>query len=122
VNLADCPRYPKARPDFMAPGPSVVISSKIDFAEEEEEESINTSNGGGKVYAVYESDKVLGQLYRAIDERVVFQDLQKQSSELVKDKISNQSVMQQVWSYVQKATAVIQWRHHLDWARDLQEK
>lgn len=106
----------------MAPGPSVVISNKIDFAEEEEEESINTSNGGGKVYAVYESDKVLGQLYRAIDERVVFQDLQKQSSELLKDNLSNQSVMQRVWSHVQKATAVIQWKHHLDWARDLQEK
>lgn len=106
----------------MASGPNVVIDSNITFVEEEDEGSFGSPNNGGKLYAVYKSGKVLGKLYRAIDERVVFQELQKQSSELLKDNLSNQSVMQRVWNHVQDATAVIQWRHHLDWAKDLQEK
>lgn len=124
VTLADCPKYPRARPDFMVSGANVVIDTKIKFVEEEDEEggSFGSSNDGGRSYAVYKSDKVLGKLYRAIDERVVFQQLQKQSSELAKDNLPNQSVMQRVWNYVQDATAVIQWKHHLDWARDIQEK
>ena len=107
----------------MASGANVVIDNKISFVEEEEDESsFAPSNDGGRSYFVYKSDKVLGKLYRAIDERVVFQELQKQSSDLAKDNLANQSVMQRVWNYVQGATAIIQWKHHLDWARDLQEK
>lgn len=106
----------------MVSGSNVVIDNNINFVEEEEEGGSFGSNDGARSYAVYESDKVLGKLYRAIDERVVFRQLQKQSSELAKENLSNQSVMQRVWNYVQDATAVIQWKHHLDWARDIQEK
>ena len=123
VDLTDCPKYPKARPDFMASGANVVIDKRISFVEEEDEEgNFGSANDGGRFNAVYESDKVLGKLYRAIDERVVFEELQKQSSELVKGKLSNQSIMQRVWNHVQGVTALIEWKHHLDWARDLQEK
>lgn len=106
----------------MASGPNVVVGNNISFVEEEDEGSFGPSNDGDKKYFVYVSGKVLGKLYRAIDERVVFRELQEHSSELVKGNFSNQSVMQRVWNHVQNVTAVIQWRHHLDWARDLQDK
>ncbi len=108
----------------MATGPHVVVEKEAIFLDEEprpDEDAIAALGDGRTQYRYYESQKVLGKLYRAIDEVAVFRELQKQSSSLGKDDLSSQSIMQRLWSYVQNETCLIQWRHHQDWARDIQE-
>lgn len=75
----------------------------------------------GRKFKFYESDKVLGKLYRAIDEREFLKALQRQAANATGDKPGGKGVLHGVWQYVLKETALIQWRHHIEWARDVRE-
>lgn len=70
-------------------------------------------------YRYYESDKVLGKLYRAIDERKIFQEMQARSR---KDgDLDGSTLMYAVWEYVQKRCQLIQWGHKVEGARSLRD-
>ncbi|EPE07136.1 rna-dependent rna polymerase [Ophiostoma piceae UAMH 11346] len=83
ADLRNLPKV-KYRPDFLSPGPIVHIYSKadinmddflVDNANEEDE-----GDGGfsAPAYKFYPSDKILGTLYRTIDERQVWvNDIQR---------------------------------------------
>lgn len=66
-------------------------------------------------YRYYESQKILGKLYRAIDEREVFEHVKHRS--LYPDISSQSTVINAVWEHVQRKCAVFQWEHHREWAR-----
>ena len=115
------PKYPKARPDFLAPGPRVLVDRAVVFEEEEEpdgeynDELQDVASYEAPQIRYYESNKVLGQLYRQIDEHHFFQEIQKQST-------TGKSLADAIWRHVEEKVALIQWQHWLDFAKDIKEK
>lgn len=77
------PKTGRWRPDFEAPGPHVNIQKKdgisfevpIDRELDDGDDDDDFTN-----YRYYESDKVLGKLYRAIDEREIFTQIQQRAT------------------------------------------
>lgn len=121
--MTRAPQYPRWRPDFEAPGPHIVIEQKkkISFLEplnrdpnEETDEDDDI-----RVYRYYESDKILGKLYRAIDEKKIFKENQDRSRAGGDPQIS--TIIQTVWEHVQNKCKIA-WEHKKDWARDVRER
>lgn len=123
------PRYSRCRPDFMAPGPHVTIIKKeaIAFAEENPLEGEHGDEDDVQGFRYYPSEKINGKLYRAIDEREVFKDIQRlgipETGSGGKSRIdySNTYLMDQVWNLVTRRCKSLQWHHHLEWARDIRD-
>lgn len=75
VDLRELPRADRFRPDFLAPGPEahVLDLSAIELdkyiLEEEEEDSYSSPR-----HRYYRSEKILGRLYRAINEQDIWND------------------------------------------------
>ncbi|CAK7203059.1 hypothetical protein SEUCBS139899_005788 [Sporothrix eucalyptigena] len=82
AELKDLPKANHYRPDFLSPGPIVQIYSHKDIdldqlmTEEEEEDEEEKHELDAPRYRYYRSIKTLGTLYRAIDERQIWQDVQ----------------------------------------------
>ena len=125
--MTKCPKYNMFRPDFMATGPRVKIEKDIKLddvgllREDEEEDIIRDLDPDRKGYRYYESKKVLGTLYRAIDEQSFFAELQEQTERLSGAGASQKTITERLWDYVQRQTNLIQWRHHQERARDIKE-
>jgi len=121
------PRYKNFKPDFQAPGPRVLIEETIKIDEDDEEEDgpdynneiDEVSTYGPPKTRYYESKKVLGKLYRAIDETQFFEQLQ---TSLRKKSRGEQSLLGTVWEYVKVNTALIQWQHLIEFAKDVKER
>jgi hypothetical protein len=78
-------------------------------------------------YRYYESDKILGKLYRAVDEREIFKYIQqtggKEESPGTYKRIgySDITLMNAIWAYVKKRCRLLKWQDHLNWARDVRD-
>ncbi|KAK8226196.1 RNA-directed RNA polymerase [Phyllosticta capitalensis] len=128
VDMNECPRYDMIRPDFMAPGPRVFIEKKgIVFPDNEDgelaeddddEDPIEALDPDYKTYRYYESERVLGQLYRAIDEKKIFQELQMAGRRGVR---GNGALMERVWAHVRTETQLIQWAQYQDLAKEIRD-
>src|SRR5215469_1377180 len=101
------------KPDFMAPSPRVHIEQK-DFAtvlveaDAEPESDAFLLLDDQRHTQYYKSSKVLGKLYRRIDERSFYKPGP------VKSKI-----MDSVFAYVERATQGVQWRTYSGLAHDI---
>ena len=114
------PRYSPYRPDFEAPGPHVTIENRsgIIFQSVPEQDADHTDEDDDFVkYRYYESEKILGKLYRNIDERKIFSEIQERSNGYTTNDMYAPKIMQIVWSYVQEKCHLILWEHQKDWAR-----
>jgi len=82
VNMQECPKYERCRPDFMAPSPRVYVSDEgyIGFEDEEtaEDEAFEDLDMEKRPMRYYASYKALGYLYRAIDEKRFLETMQSQ--------------------------------------------
>ncbi len=124
ANLSLMPRHSNVRPDFQAPGPRVLVDEGVhvqedsdddpDDRDEKEEESMPRLR-------YYESQKVLGKLYRAIDEHKIFEQIQRQSQFSNERSRSGKDAITRVWEYVQRATALIQYEHYIPYAQLVKE-
>ena len=100
----------------MASGPRVEIAETIEIAEsqnpsaEDEEET--------SYYRYYRSKKVLGLLYRAIDEHTFMEELQSSTKDFNSE---SPDVFRALWSYVQNETAGFLWKHCTETAKDIKE-
>lgn len=87
VNMNECPKYNRFRPDFMAPSPRLVNadqrSLELEEEDEEDDKAFDGINAEHRSYGYYESPKVLGQLYRATDERQFLSSMKEQHRGLV---------------------------------------
>jgi hypothetical protein len=115
------PKYSPWRPDFEAPGPYVRIEPKgVDFDSPIDRNLDNADDDDDfSRYRYYESDKILGKLYRAIDERKIYQEIKKRSH--INSVTHTSTVIRQVWEYVQKKCRLIEWKHHEQWAQDVRD-
>lgn len=124
VDLKKFPRFSYTRPDFQAPGPRVLIEENIKLHNDkpdelDDNEEIEETSLPPIKY--YESHKVLGKLYRAIDEHRIFGKIQQYSRAPKGNVRAKQSPIDLVWKYVRNATALIEWEHYLTWAMDIKE-
>lgn len=123
ADLSTMPRHSNVKPDFQAPGPRVLIEKKIDLDGDSSDDEDDDDDGDDDTpprIRYYESPKVLGKLYRAIDEQKIFGHIQIQSQQLG-SMSSVDSVLDRVWNYVQNATALIQYDHYTVFAKDAKE-
>ncbi|ATY61703.1 RNA dependent RNA polymerase [Cordyceps militaris] len=69
--VSEMPRQPKTRPDFMAPAPPTTTYSlgEIAFVEVDEDEDEGDDGFGRPRHRYHKSEKILGELYRAVDEK-----------------------------------------------------
>lgn len=120
VDMRKCPRRPKYRPDFEAPGPQVVIEKDMgavfldsflpnDDDQDDEDDIPHTR--------YYESQKALGILYRAINEKEFYDAIKKREA----DVTSHSSLIEEVWQKVQVACQGFQWECLLESARQIRE-
>ena len=123
------PRHNHYRPDFLAPGPHVAIQKDkpLSFDARPEHNDGYDDDDDFSPYRFYQSDKILGKLYRNIDEREVFSGIQQQGlskcvNEVNRARYSISSVLEGVWTYVQHRCQAIQWEHHLDRARGIRDE
>ncbi|KAL8788930.1 MAG: hypothetical protein Q9213_001453 [Squamulea squamosa] len=122
VDLTKMPKSSNVKPDFQAPGPRVLIEKSItmeDIEDQEGNEDDEDVMEEAPATRYYESQKVLGRLYRAIDEHAFFEDIQRQSRSPISSHRS--SLAEQVWEYVRQRTALIQYQHYLPFARDTKD-
>lgn len=127
VDMSQCPRVDMIRPDFMASGPRVIVEKKgAVFQDDDEDDLLDEDDAVGaldpdyKTFRYYESERVLGQLYRAIDEKKIFQEMQRYATE-TKSALGGLNLMEQVWAYVLRETALIQWDDYRPLARNIRE-
>lgn len=114
----------------MAPGPRVTLEQgrpkfddpdDVEQEDEDEDGNLTASPTDTGSMQHYKSDKVLGKLYRAIDEETFFTNLQGNSSQLINRSASDQSLLLRLWAHVEKRAALIQWTHHSLWAREIRD-
>ena len=69
----------------------------------------------------YPSQKILGKLYRAIDEHQLFKEIQQpQRSDIRSNPGGNH--FDAVWRYVKEKAFLIEYEHYLDFARNMKEE
>lgn len=118
------PRHSNVRPDFQAPGPRVLVDKSIDVEEDSDDEpddADDNEEASMPQLRYYPSQKVLGKLYRAIDEHEIFEQIQRQSRTYTEGLSPGNDAITRVWNYVQKATALMEYQHFLPFARLVQE-
>ena len=125
VNMKECPKYRRCRPDFMAPSPRVVISEVgfIDLEEEdnEEDEAFEDLDAERRAFRYYPSNKVLGELYRAIDERrFLVRMQQEQMTHLLTSNITS-NLLKTLLAYMRRQATLngIQFDHHHELALEI---
>ncbi|KAH8727103.1 rna-dependent rna polymerase-like protein [Phaeosphaeriaceae sp. PMI808] len=115
------------RPDFMAPGHNLVINElgATELLELEEEDiddpdSVSILDPDKSRIRYYKSNKVLGHLYRRIDERDFFKKM-KDNFEATHENRDGESLLRKLERYVNRETRGYQWEHHHEFARELRE-
>lgn len=113
----------------MAPGPHVAVQKDkpLSFDARPEGDDAHDDDDDFSPYKFYPSDKILGKLYRSIDEREVFSGVQQQglsqyANAVKRARHSVSSVLERVWTYVRHRCQEIQWEHHLDRARGIRDE
>ncbi|KAK4183734.1 RNA dependent RNA polymerase-domain-containing protein [Podospora australis] len=78
VELKELPRPNKNwRPDFLAPGTQITIHNKSEIDLDEhlaQDDNADDEGNEGPKYRYYLSEKILGQLYRAVDEHRIWNE------------------------------------------------
>ncbi|KAF4624670.1 hypothetical protein G7Y89_g13499 [Cudoniella acicularis] len=120
VNMSKMPKIIPARPDFMAPGPYVKLETKEGLILEESKATAQNTDDDDdfKPYRYYESKKILGKLYRAIDEHEIFTKIKSQR---LLQRGSTSTVLNHVWAHVQTECQIYDWRSHIQWAWDIRD-
>ncbi|KAE8420364.1 RNA dependent RNA polymerase-domain-containing protein [Aspergillus pseudocaelatus] len=76
VNMMDMPRVNRYRPDFLAPGPKTRLYNKSKIGLEQHVSHANYDDNDDadaeEPYRYYKSERILGNLYRAIDEQNIW--------------------------------------------------
>lgn len=94
----------------MAPGPRILIKGRPELDDEEE---VQDSDDEDTPTRYYTSAKVLGTLYRAIDETAFLKEVQSDVHQSRSAKnVDEGSVVQGVWEYLNREIPL-----HYDWER-----
>ena len=118
------PRFDKSwKPDFMAPGPKVKIEELNDplsvvmeeILEATPDDPVVALDPNERKTRYYESPHILGKLYRLVDEKGFYEQLQEQTKDFHKGK----QALGEVLAYARRATAGFEFKQYLDIAREI---
>lgn len=127
VDMQQCPKYDRCRPDFMAPSPRVVVSGKghLDVEDEpaQDDDALEGLDMERRSYRYYESHKALGHLYRAIDERQFLQAMQRQHHLAQARARTSSSLLKSLSDYMKTWAKQygIMYAHHTAFAREIRD-
>jgi hypothetical protein len=118
--MSRMPKFTPARPHFMAPGPHIKIEKKEGLLLEESSSVSHDNNEDDdfRRYRYYDTNKILGKLYWAIDEHEVFTEIKKHRR---LESGSRSTVLNEVWAYAQRKCQLYKWKEHIPWARDIRD-
>lgn len=127
VNTKEIPKHDRCRPDFMAPSPRVFVSGQGYMDLEDEEYADDAAFEGmdlvKKPYRYYESQKALGHLFRAIDERRFIHSIQREHKlQMDSEKMpGTERLLDRLLAYMKQSAKgwSLLWEHHVDSARDI---
>ncbi|KAL4779082.1 RNA dependent RNA polymerase-domain-containing protein [Aspergillus varians] len=121
VRLDEMPYFNGYRPDFLAPGPLAYVHNKQDIQLEARyvHPHPDDESDSGPVHMYYQSEKVLGKLYRAIDERKIWREEIRSSSIKPDPNAVWEKVIGSLTARCMALGASVKWRHHMETARQL---
>ena len=125
VNMKELPKHDRVRPDWMSPTPRVQLIDTGEVEVEELDDFVDDAFEGideeRKPLRYYKSEKVLGQLYRNIDEKQFLADMHKYHNTRVQTVALSYGLMEKLCDYVIHQAKVygVLYDHHLDFARDV---
>ena len=125
VDMSQCPRYDRCRPDFMAPSPRFIVSDQgyLDLEEEDtdDDDAFEGLDVERRAIRYYETKKVLGQLYRAIDERRFLANMQQDQRAITSNLGSRNNPLDALLAYMKRLAANygIGYSHHRDLAAEI---
>ena len=128
VDLTKMPRSNPYRPDFLATGPHAVIEKNKPLSFMAKSDAQDDEEEAGPGYKFYESDKLLGRLFRAIDERQFLSSVQDEADAgLSRPPSRAQSILKPVWKHIQRQCLVRgcempDWRRHVSRARGIRDE
>ncbi|KAG9191768.1 hypothetical protein G6011_10502 [Alternaria panax] len=128
VDMAQIPRgADHIRPDFMAPGSSLTVNEmgaaeleELDGEDVDNPDSVSVLDPDRARSRYYRSDKILGVLYRDIDEKKFF-DTMKNDFRTFRRPGVVESLVQKLKRYVLRNIQGVQWEHYWDFAEQLRE-
>ena len=106
----------------MRTGPHAVVAKDMPVTFQAAADLPADDDDDNPQYSYYESSKILGKLFRAIDERKAFSDIQEGSSHASGMGKAGHSVLGALWAYVQQHCQVFEWEHHLERARAIRDE
>jgi hypothetical protein len=127
---ADMTKVPRGsdhfRPDFMAPGHTMVLNelgatelADLEKDDIDDPDSLSILDPDKSKIRYYRSNKVLGHIYRNIDEKSFF-DRMKNKFEAQRTW-GSESLIQPLERYIDRETVSVQWAHHRRFAEALRE-
>ncbi|KAL1303235.1 hypothetical protein AAFC00_006650 [Neodothiora populina] len=126
VDMRECPRRDRNRPDFMAPSPRAIVESgSIDLLPESDEEDMLENDPVANLdpesrrTRYYRSHKALGMLYRAIDEHQFLSDLHKHRKLSI--NAHHDSLMPRLWDYIKRNNVLVEWENYRHLARQIKD-
>ncbi|KAG7285624.1 hypothetical protein NEMBOFW57_010253 [Staphylotrichum longicolle] len=121
VELSQLPRCSRWRPDFLARGPSIIIHDKsaitMDQSLAPRDDEDEDDDEGGPRHSFYASEKILGKLYRAVDEQKIWAEDIRMTV-----MIEGPSVWEELLAALtERASAIgpLEWQHRLEEAHGI---
>ncbi|GLA24172.1 hypothetical protein AnigIFM63326_011027 [Aspergillus niger] len=119
VQMSEIPKGNPFRPDFMAPGPVARIHNKSDIELEEYviQAAYDEDDDMEPFHKYYRSEKILGKLYRGVDERQIWQEDIQSKVQPNEDEFWNEFL----WSTLERCDKIgnLSWELWLDEARHI---
>ncbi|GKZ75896.1 hypothetical protein AnigIFM56816_003354 [Aspergillus niger] len=119
VQMSEIPKGNPFRPDFMAPGPVARIHNKSDIELEEYviQAAYDEDDDLEPFHKYYRSEKILGKLYRGVDERQIWQEDIQSKVPPNEDEFWNEFL----WSTLERCDKIgnLSWERWLDEARHI---
>jgi hypothetical protein len=125
VDMAQLPKYDRIRPDFMAPTPRVQLMDSGEVEVEElddfEDETFEGIDEERRPLRYYKSNKVLGHLYRNIDEKQFLADMHDFHDAKVKTIKPSYGLMDKLCDYIVHHAGVygVLYDHHIEFGREV---
>ncbi|PWW73042.1 RdRP-domain-containing protein [Tuber magnatum] len=122
ASKSDFPKATLARPDFMAPGPRILIKKEPGFLEENAVPDDDDDDEDTPIL-YYESEKVLGKLYREIDETAFLREVQGTVHRERRERdVGEGALVLGIWEWLEKAIpSDYKWKGYIDVATELKE-
>lgn len=120
MNVRKIPRAPRYRPDFMKPSASTPVEEGIRRPEGE----LPAGPDDPQKYHYYRSDRILGKLYRAVDEDEFFEELRGDEKSLF-GREGDDDVLTRTWRFVTERVGDAGgagWREFLAEAAEIKER